>query len=95
MKARHIRKLRKRISKWDAYDIHDTVRMFGSPYHAIPEATIKAGSPCEAVARFFRWYKRRYKKRHDEQRRELIECTEKWGLFKVVNQRTGFQHFER
>ena len=24
MKARHIRKLRKRIAKWDAYDIHDT-----------------------------------------------------------------------
>ena len=95
MKARHIRKLRKRIAKFDAYDIHESVSMFGAPYHVTAEATIMADNPFEAMRRFFRYYRRHYKRIHDNYKSESIETTQQWGRFEVVNLRTGFHHYMR
>ena len=95
MKARYIRKLRKRIAKFDAYDIHETVGMFGDPYHTTTEAMVMAGNPVEAMRRFFRYYRRHYKRIHDDYTSGPVETTRQWGSFEVVNTRTGFHHYMR
>lgn len=95
MKARHIRKFRKRIAKFDVYDIHEAVDIFGGPYCATTEATVTAGEPVEAMRRFFRYYRRHYKRIHNNYTSESVETVRQWGRFEVVNTRTGFHHYMR
>ena len=95
MKARHIRKIRKRVAMFDTYEIHEAVGMFGGPYHATTEATVTAGNTVEVMRRFFRYYRRHYKRIHDDYTSESVETTRQWGRFEVVNTRTGFHHYVR
>ena len=95
MKARHIRKIRKRVDKFDTYEIHESIGMFGTPYHDTTEAIVKADSVTMAMRRFFRYYERRYKRYHDDRTTCPSETTREWGRFEVVNTRTGFHHYVR
>lgn len=95
MKARHIRKLRKRIAKFDKYDIFESVGLFGSPYWSTKEATVTADSLTLVMERFFSRYSRTYKRHHNNWTTDPRETKECWGRFEVVNLRTGFHHYVR
>ena len=95
MKARHIKKIRKRVAKFDTYEIHESIHMFGNPYHSTPEATVTADSLSMAMRRFFAYYRRRFKRHHDDNTTCPSETTQQWGKFEVINLRTGFHHYLR
>lgn len=95
MKARHIKKIRNRVAKFDTYEIHEAFNMFGYPYRDEPEDIVTADSVAMAMRRFFRRYARRNKRYHDDRTTCPSETTRAWGRFEVINKRTGFHHYVR
>ena len=101
MKARHIKKLRKRIGQFDKYLIRSSAQIFGDFYGnnrlglIIDDYYVTASNYEHALQRFFRKYERMFKRRHDNYTTNPIETTERWGRMMVVNQRTKFARFYR
>ena len=58
MKARHIKKLRERLSQWKTYEIYSTSGLFGNFSYGIKECVIKGSYPEHALRRFLLRYKR-------------------------------------
>ena len=99
MKARIIRKLRKRISSFDEYLIRQSARLFGDFFGhnrlglVMDDYYVTADSHELALKRFFRKYERMFKRRHNNYTTQPFETTEKWGKIMVQNQRTKFIKF--
>ena len=98
MKARHIRKLRKRISSFDVYLIRESVGIFGD-FDGISNMGLKmdnyyvtADGPELALKRFFSKYERMFNCKHDKYTARF-ETTMEWGRMMVKNQRTKITKF--
>ena len=99
MKAKHIKKLRKRISSFDIYLIRQSANIFGDFFGnnrlglVMDDYYVTADSHELALKRFFRKYERMFKRRHDNYTPPLVETTMQWGRMMVKNQRTKFIKF--
>lgn len=99
MKARHIRKLRKKIASFDVYSIRESAGLFGD-FNGLnrlnlimPDYYVTADSHELALKRFFRNYERNRKRVHDCYTDYPIETTGCWGRMMVTNKRTNFTRF--
>ena len=99
MKAKQIRKLRKKIASFDAYSIRESAGLFGD-FNGLNRLNlimrdyyVTADSHELALKRFFRNYERNRKRRHDCYTDSPIETTSRWGRIMVTNQRTSFTKF--
>ena len=101
MKARVIKKLRKRISFFDKYLIRQSVNLFGDFFGhnrlglVMDNYYVNADSYELALKRFFRKYERIFKRRHEYYTTNTMETTERWGKIMIQNQRTRFIKFYR
>jgi len=99
MKAKHIKKLRKRISSFDKYLIRRSAGLFGDFFGnnrlglVMDNYYVTADSHELALQRFFHKYERMFKRRHDNYTTQPVETTERWGSMMVKNQRTKFIKF--
>lgn len=99
MKAKHIRKLRKKIASFDVYIIRESAGLFGDFNGnnrlnlVMPDYHVTADSHELAIKRFFRNYEREYKRLHDYYTDCPIETTIRWGRIMVTNTRTNFTRF--
>ena len=99
MRAKHLRKLRKRISSFDMYLIRESAGLFGDFFGnnrlglVMDNYYVTADSHELALKRFFRKYERMFKRRHDNYTTQPVETTMKWGRMMVKNQRTNFIKF--
>lgn len=101
MKARHIKKLRERIKTFNTYEIRSSASLFGDFFGCnrlglvMDNYYITADSPKLALKRFFRYYERMMKRRHDNYTSNPEEITERWGKIMVKNLKSGFMTFYR
>ena len=101
MKARHIKKLRKRIATFDTYCIRESAGAFGDFYGfnrlglIMDDYYITADSYELALKRFFKKYEREFKRVHDHYCKTPIETTVQWGDIMVKNTKTGFIRYYR
>jgi len=99
MKAKHIKKLRKRIGAFDKFLIRESACLFGdfcgnnSLGLVMDNYYVTADSHELALKRFFRKYERMFKRRHDNYTTQPVETTMQWGRVMVKNQRTKFIKF--
>ena len=99
MKARHIKKLRKRISNFKVYKIRKSAGVFGDFFGnnrlglIMDDYYITADSYEFALERFFRYFKRAFKRRHDDDTGYLRETTCALGRIMVENTNTGYMKF--
>jgi len=99
MKARHLRKLRKRVSSFDTYLIRQSASIFGDFFGnnrlglVMDDYYVTADSYELALKRFFIKYERMFKRRNDNYTPYPSETTERWGRIMVENQRTHFIRF--
>lgn len=99
MKAKHIKKLRKRIGAFDKFLIRESVCLFGDFYGnnrlglIMDNYYVTADSHELALLRFFRKYERVFNRRNDNYTTHPTETTERWGRIMVENQRTHFIKF--
>lgn len=85
MKARHFKKLRKRISQWKTYEIYSTSGLFGDFSLNIKQTMIKGSYPEHALRRFLLRYKRITGHYHPKKESfYLRERSKEWAIFKVV-----------
>lgn len=94
MKAKHIKKLRKRISSFDKYLVRQSAGSFGDFFGdnrlglVMDNYYVTADSHELALQRFFRKYERMFKHRPDNYTTQPVETTEIWGSIMIVNKRT-------
>lgn len=63
MKAKYIKKIRKKIGKYHPFVIHTAIHLFGEPYSEEEGPIIYAlpGNGVDAVRKYCRWYRRKTK----------------------------------
>lgn len=97
MKARHIRRLRKEVSKFEEYIVIPCIGMFGEFSSLTDEKTdlhyFKAENPVRAIRKYQRWYFRKNKEHHKYAfHAPFCETSRTWGKFKVVD-RKGYARY--
>ena len=93
MKARDVKRLRKKVANFKEYEVSYTRGLFG--YFSdggICSKEIMASNPKEAVERYLRWYFRCYKQRNNHHTNNLAETSWCWGKFMVVDTK-GYTRF--
>ncbi len=97
MKARHIKKLRKRIATFDEYEVASSCNLFGEPYGVdYIGKSIKADKPVVALYRYWRKYHRMHKEIHPFSGCDYgLDVSAKWGKFRVTNKRTRYKFYFR
>ena len=90
MKARHIRRLRKVVAKFEMYIVIPSRGLFGEFYPLTEGKTnlhyFKAESPVRAIRKYLRWYFRKHKEHHKYAfGPPFDETSYEWGKFKVVD----------
>ena len=93
MKARHIKKLRKKILNFKEYKILETKGLFGNFFDDTFEKSIMADSFNTALKRYFRKYYRRNKEIHNYYDVDT-ETTSEWGKIRVKDYK-GFKKYFR
>ena len=95
MKAKHIKKLREKIKRYHPFVVHVALNLFGEPYSEEEGPIIYAlpGDGVDAVRKYCRWYRRRYKKFHPNYSRNFNPTTCKNGYFEAIDLETGFKHY--
>ena len=99
MKARHIKKLRKRISNFNVYKIRRSAGVFGDFFGnnrlglKMDDYYITADSHELALKRFFRYFRRAFKRRHGNDTGYVYETTCDLGEIMVKNTNTGYMKF--
>ena len=93
MKAKHIRKLRKRINNFGYYTIRESFGLFGDfqGYNRMGfkchDTKIFAESPTMAIEKYMKIYRRKMKKKNEHECEEYQEVTEDWGRIMVSNEK--------
>ena len=100
IKAKYIKKLRKKVSQFKTYKMRECFGLFGfdydyatkkdCPYHT--DSIIKGLNPEHAILRYFRYYNRKYKIRHKNYAEWMNETTYKWGRFMIEDEK-GYRTF--
>lgn len=86
-------KLRKKYETMDSFEITKSDHQFGYFYNAQPCKIIKAYNPEHALQRYLSFYKRKYKKYNELDKKEIYETSSRWGIYKVTNTRTKFSNY--
>jgi len=100
MKARRIRKLRKRLGKIQTYYIRESASLFGDFFGCnrfcliMDDKKITASSPQRAVQIYMKKYRKKYNRRNEYEREEYVETSEQWGNLMVTDE-SGFMRFYR
>lgn len=93
MKAKHISKLRKQITNFKTYTVSASYGLFGNfEYGGKDKHTVLASNPKHAVERYLRWYYRHFKIQNSHHTNTVVECTNRFGEFKVVAS-NGYTHY--
>ena len=94
MKAKDIKRLRKKVVDFKEYDVSYSLGLFGNfDGGGVCLQTIKASNPREAVERYLRWYFRFYKFRNEFHKNNLVETSLNWGKFRVEDARGYVRYF--
>lgn len=99
MKARHIKRLRKRIADFKNFRIRCSAGLFGDFFGdnrlglIMDNYYVTADNHEFALKRFFRLYERMFKRRHDNYTEHPCETTKKWGRLMVENVESGYMKF--
>lgn len=99
MKARHIKKLRKRISNFEVYKIRRSAGLFGDFFGnnslglIMDDYYITADSYELALKRFFQYFKRAFKRKNESDTNHIHETTCELGRIMVENTNTGYMKF--
>lgn len=94
MKAKGIKRLRKKVANFKEYDVSYSLGLFGNfDCGGLCLKTIKASNPREAVERYLRWYFRFYKFRNLFHTNNLVETSWNWGKFRVEDTRGYVRYF--
>ena len=91
MKARTIKKLRKKIAQFKSYEVYEAIHLFGEPFEF--KLCVKSDSPKNALKRFWKYFYRKNKMRHRWVGYDY-ETTYDWGKF-MVKTENGFKYFYR
>lgn len=97
-RRRGFRRLRNEFKNYDRYEIYRSETQFGFDFFRPgykSSYTPLAGSPEQALKRYFNWYRRIYKEEADRFNREHRPTDSEWGFYKVINLRTGFKTYLR
>lgn len=98
MKAKQIRKLRKRIGKLQTYTIRETASLFGDFFGnnrmglIMHDTKINASSSIRALEIYMKKYRKVHKQKNNYEREDYDETTEKWGRLMVIDS-IGFKRF--
>lgn len=93
MKARDVKRLRKKVTDFKEYDVSYSLGLFGNfDGGGLCLHTIKASNPREAVERYLSWYFRCYKRRNEFYTNNLVETSWNWGKFMVEDAR-GYRRY--
>ena len=84
MRAKYITKLRKRINNYEQFEVSLTLGLFGFPYGNW-KRVILAKNAIHAVKRYIKCYVRYFKRRPIDYSHSIIETTEVWGRFRVID----------
>lgn len=87
-------RLRKEYKTLDTFYINKSDRLFGSFWsNEKPDYTFKAYNAGHALERLINRYERVYKERHEMSKRPPHETTRNWGVYQVINARTGYRTY--
>ena len=98
MNARHIRRLRKVVAKFEMYIVIPSAGLFGEFCPVTEGRTnlhyFKAESSVRAIRKYLRWYFRKNKQcKRFAFDAPFTETTEKWGKFKVIDVKGGYSRY--
>ena len=91
MKAKQIKRIRKKIGKLDVFTVRETFSLFGDFFGnnrmcmSMYDHKISCGSPERAVEKYMKKYRREYKRKNEHEREHYLETTERWGKIMVKN----------
>lgn len=87
-------KLRKRVAKFDYYEINETSSLFGWPFDRKPywSRNIAAENVGHALDKFFKIYRNKYKENHEKYTKRWANPKET-AYFQIINKRTGFKYY--
>lgn len=93
MKARHIRKLRKKVQSFKTFSI-TTIGVFGDFFYRNDWEfkKIKASTPIHAIERYMKWHFRHFKYRSKHQHEWYKETSYNWGEILVVDEK-GYKRY--
>ena len=97
-RRRRFRRLKNEFKNYDRYEIYRSETLFGFDFLRPgykSSYTPLAGSPEQALKRYFNWYRRVFKEEADRFDREHRPTDSEWGFYKVINLRTGFKTYLR
>lgn len=93
MRARDVKRLRKKVADFKEYTVSYTFGLFGDfGFEGQCCKKIMASNSQEAVERYLKWYFRKYKCRNMHHTNNLAETSRWWGKFMVVDSR-GFSRY--
>ena len=91
MKARHIRKLRKRLQEYKTYRVIPANHIFGE-FNEKNAYVVKAGWYIHAIERYMRYYWRKHKEKSRYYRDTYHEVTSSYGVLCVINEK-GYKRY--
>lgn len=94
MKARHIKKLRKKIAEFKEFTVSIPTGLFGFDGDYRCKKVIKASDEIHAIRRYFKWYYRYYKETSEFQTYYPEPCSRIWAHV-LVEDSKGYKHFYR
>lgn len=98
MKAKRIKKLRKRIGRLECYSIRESALLFGDFYGhnrvglIMSDHIVSASSPVRAIQIYMKCYRNKCKKKNEHESYEYKQTTENWGELMVTDEK-GFRRF--
>lgn len=94
MKAKHIRKLRKKLQSYKTYRVTTSTGMFGDFWLLDDESfrNIKAASQVHAILRYMNWHFRHYKQRSRHHKSSYSETSHNWGEVLVIDPK-GYKRY--
>ena len=95
MKARHIRKLRKKLQAYQTYRIATSYGSFGyfPQKHEWEYRKVKGASPIHAITRYMKWHFRRHKYMSRHQKTWYQETTYNWGEIEVIDEKGYIRYY--
>ena len=98
MKAKHLKRLRKKVGSLQTFTIRETCSLFGDFFGSnrlclvMSDSKVKAGNPIRAIEVYMKKYRNQMKKKNEYEREEYTETTQNWGHLMVTDEK-GFMRF--
>lgn len=95
MKARTIRKLRKKIAAFKTFIVMESQGIFGNfpPFSPENFRRVKATNQRQAIYRYMQWYYRHNKQKSDNDQALYAETTCKWGKICVIDSKGYHKYY--